>query len=97
MKPTYEQLERERNELAAQVERLLSEVVILTKESTYKAFVRFCESNRHYDLDPRLHTHGGGISVGGYISDYDTAKNVCRFQRRGCMGIQPTPTGGRQC
>ena len=66
--------------LAALKAELRGEAVILTKESVYKAFVKFCESNRQYDLDPRLHSHSGGINAGGYIRDGDTAKMFAAFK-----------------
>ena len=40
----------------------------------YKGFCEWCKTVPHLDLDPRLHTHGGRIEDGGYISDTATAK-----------------------
>lgn len=40
--------------------------------SVYKEFEVWCRSNRQFDLDVRLHTHGGSLEHGGYISDEKT-------------------------
>src|SRR5690554_4134085 len=38
----------------------------------YKEFEVWCKSNPRYDLDVRLHTHGGPLEHGGYISHEKT-------------------------
>jgi len=38
----------------------------------YKSFQEWCDKNPSFDLDARLHTHGGPIEHGGYISDDKT-------------------------
>ena len=37
-------------------------------EREYERFSRWCTKNPNRGLDPRLHTHSGKISDGGYIS-----------------------------
>lgn len=38
----------------------------------YKRFCDWCDANPSFDLDSRLHTSGGTIDNGGYISDEKT-------------------------
>lgn len=38
----------------------------------YKSFQEWCDNNPSFDLDARLHTHGGPIEHDGYISHEKT-------------------------
>lgn len=57
----------------------------------YKGFCEWCKTVPHLDLDPRLHTHGGRIEDGGYISDTATAKAFAAWKaaRRAPVGAVP--------
>lgn len=43
------------------------------RATEYMEFCEWCKTAPHLDLDPRLHTHGGRIEDGGYISDKETS------------------------
>ena len=57
----------------------------------YREFCEWCNTVPYLDLDPRLHTHGGRIEDGGYISDIATAKAFAAWQaaRRATAAPQP--------
>ena len=57
----------------------------------YREFCEWGNTVPYLDLDPRLHTHGGRIEDGGYISDIATAKAFAAWQaaRRATAAPQP--------
>ena len=57
----------------------------------YREFCEWCNTVPYLDLDPRLHTHGGRIEDGGYISDIATATAFAAWQaaRRATAAPQP--------
>lgn len=50
------------------------------RAALYREFCEWCNTVPYLDLDPRLHTHGGRIEDGGYISDIATAKAFADWQ-----------------
>lgn len=57
----------------------------------YKEFCEWCYTVPHLELDPRLHTHGGRIEDGGYISNGVTAKAFAAWKAARCAPAAPQP------
>lgn len=60
-----------------------------SRKELYKEFSEWCQSNRSYDLDCRLHTHGGPIDHGGYISDEKTRIAFAAYRAGKLLAQQP--------
>jgi hypothetical protein len=57
----------------------------------YKEFCEWCYTVPYLELDPRLHTHGGRIEDGGYISNGVTAKAFAAWKAARCAPAAPQP------
>ena len=57
----------------------------------YREFCEWCNTVRHLDLDPRLHTHSGRIEDGGYISDRETATAFAAWKAARHATAAPQP------
>lgn len=72
-----------------------------SRKELYKEFSEWCQGNPSYDLDCRLHTHGGPIDRGGYISNEKTrvafaAYRAGRLSAPQPAAHQPCPEGIRE-
>lgn len=56
-------------------------------KSVYEEFGAWCRSNPRFDLDVRLHTHGGPLEHGGYISHEKTRVAFAAY-RAGKQGVE---------
>lgn len=62
-------------------------------DEIYMRFRAWCQDNKQYDLDPRLHTHSGrSVSEGAYISDGVT-RALFQAYRDGAISAAPPKEG----
>lgn len=57
----------------------------------YREFCEWCNTVPYLDLDPRLHTHGGRIEDGGYISHRVTAAAFAAWKAARFFPTAPQP------